>query len=85
MAGSEGQLKYVGWKGIPVDDCPGEKCELVVDYQSCDMLVCRRMIPGKTTSAPDQVISCMMATRSYVSMRRWSRVWVCCGGGGGGG
>ena len=60
-----------------------EKWELVVVYQSCDLSVCRRMILGKRTSAPDQVISCMMATRSYVSMRRWSRVWGVLRGGGG--
>ena len=46
----------MGWKGVPVDDCLSEKCELVVDFQGSDLSVCKRMIPCRGTSVLDQVV-----------------------------
>ena len=41
-----------------MDDCPREKCELVGVFHSSDLSVCKRMIPCRRTSVPDQVVRC---------------------------
>ena len=54
-----------------MDDCPGEKCELVVVFQSCDLLVCKRMILCRRTSVQDQVVSCKYGYKViYVTLYR---------------
>ena len=49
--------RYVGWKGIPVDDSAGKECELVVVFQNGDLSVCKRMSCCRRTGVPDQVVS----------------------------
>ena len=35
-----GKGRYVNRKGIPVDNCSGEKCEPVIVFESLDLSVC---------------------------------------------
>ena len=49
LAGSTAKLcqggkgRYVGRKGVPVDNCSREKCEPVTVFESLDLSVCYRV------------------------------------------